>query len=87
MEIFRVSRNSNPNSLAGAIAKIVVEEGVVEIHVIGAAALNQAVKAIAIAQGFLAPQGIRLAFKPSFADVLIGGEERTALRLLVLKQT
>jgi stage V sporulation protein S len=59
------------------------EKGAAEIQVIGAGALNQAVKAIAIARGFVAPSGLNLMFVPAFVDVLIGGEERTAIKLQV----
>jgi len=59
------------------------EEGAAEVQVIGAGALNQAVKAIAIARGFVAPSGFNLMFVPAFADVIVDGEERTAIKLLV----
>ena len=81
MEVLKVSAKSNPNSVAGAVAAVVREKGMTEIQAIGAAAINQAVKAIAIARGFLAPSGINLICIPAFVDVLIDGEERTALKL------
>jgi len=59
------------------------ENGSAEVQAIGAGALNQAVKAIAIARGFVAPSGLNLMFVPAFVDVLIGGEERTAIKLLI----
>ncbi|HOJ77303.1 MAG TPA: stage V sporulation protein S [Bacillota bacterium] len=83
MEILKVSANSNPNSVAGALAGIIREKGRAEIQVIGAASINQAMKAIAIARGYVAPSGIDLIFIPSFAEVEIDGEERTAIRLVV----
>lgn len=83
MEILKVSTKSNPNSVAGALAGIVREQGAVEVQTVGAGALNQAIKAIAIARGFLAPSGMELTCIPAFADILINGEERTAIRLLV----
>jgi stage V sporulation protein S len=83
MEVLKVSTKSNPNSVAGALAGIVREQGSVEMQTVGAGALNQAVKAIAIARGFVAPSGIELICVPSFADITINGEERTAIRLLV----
>lgn len=83
MEILKVSSKSNPNSCAGALAGVVRQSGGVEVQVVGAGALNQAVKAIAIARGFLAPSGIDLVCVPSFADIEIDGERRTAMRLLV----
>jgi stage V sporulation protein S len=83
METLRVSSKSKPNLLAGAVAGVIREQGKVELQTVGAGALNQAVKAIAIARGFLAPSGIDLVCIPSFSDIEIDGAERTAIRLLV----
>ncbi len=83
MEVLKVSSKSSPNAVAGALAGILREQGAVEIQTVGAGALNQAVKAIAIARGFVAPSGIELMCVPSFADIEINGEERTAIRMLV----
>ncbi len=83
MEILKVSAKSNPNSVAGALAGVIRENGKAEVQAIGAGALNQAVKAIAIARGFVAPTGVDLICIPAFIDVSIDGEERTAIRLLV----
>jgi stage V sporulation protein S len=83
METLRVSSKSKPNTVAGAIAGVIREQGQVELQTVGAGALNQAIKAIAIARGFLAPSGIELACVPSFSDIDIDGAERTAIRLLV----
>jgi stage V sporulation protein S len=83
IEILRVSSKSSPNSVAGAMAAALRENGVTEAQAIGAGALNQAVKAIAIARGFVAPSGLDLLFVPAFVDVLIDGEERTAIKLLI----
>jgi len=83
LEVLKVSSKSNPNSVAGALAGIVREQGAVEIQTVGAGAINQAIKAIAIARGFIAPSGIELICTPAFADIVINGEERTAIRLLV----
>ncbi|MFW6113364.1 MAG: stage V sporulation protein S [Actinomycetota bacterium] len=83
MEILKVSSKSNPNSVAGALAGVLREMGRAEIQVIGAGALNQAVKAIAIARGFVAPSGIDLVCIPAFTDIIIDGEERTAIKLSV----
>ena len=68
------------------MAAVLRESGVTEIQVIGAGALNQAVKAIAIARGFVAPSGLDLIFVPAFVDIEIDGEERTALKLLIKYQ-
>lgn len=83
MEVLKVSSRSNPNSVAGAMAGVVRQVGVVEVQVIGAGALNQAIKAIAIARGYVAPSGIDLVCIPTFADIEIEGENRTAIRLTI----
>jgi len=83
METLKVSTKTNPNSLAGAIAGTIRKDGKAEVQSIGAGALNQAIKAIAIARGFVAPAGIDLVCIPGFQDVKIGDEERTAIKLLV----
>ncbi len=83
MEVLKVSTKSNPNSVAGALAGVVREKGGAEIQAIGAGAINQAVKAVAIARGFVAPSGIDLVCIPAFTDIIIDGEERTAIKLIV----
>ncbi|MCI9627606.1 MAG: stage V sporulation protein S [Clostridia bacterium] len=83
MEILKVSSKSVPNSVAGAVAEVVREKGSAEIQAIGAGAINQAVKAIAISRGFLAPAGIDLVCIPAFADIEVEGEKRTAIRLIL----
>ena len=84
MDTLRVSAKSKPNTVAGAVAGVIREKGQVEVQTVGAGALNQAVKAIAIARGFLVPSGIEIVCIPSFSDIQIDGEERTAIRLLVI---
>lgn len=83
MEVLKVSSKSNPNSCAGALAGVLRQHGAVEVQVVGAGALNQAVKAVAIARGFVADSGLDLVCVPTFADIEIDGESRTAIRLLV----
>lgn len=83
MEVLRVSAKSNPNSVAGALAGVLRERGSAEIQAVGAGALNQAIKAVAIARGFVAPSGMDLICIPAFADIIIDGEKRTAMKLLV----
>ena len=83
MEILKVSAKSNPNSVAGALSGVVRENGCAEVQAIGAGALNQAVKAVAIARGFIAPSGVDLICIPAFADIDIEGDERTAIKLIV----
>ena len=83
MDILKVSTKSNPNKVAGALTNVFREKGTVEIQAIGAGALNQSIKAIAIARGFLAPSGTNLVCIPAFSDIKIDGEERTAIKLIV----
>ncbi|MCK8826542.1 stage V sporulation protein S [Natroniella acetigena] len=83
MEVLRVSSSSSPNSVAGALAGVLRERGGAELQAIGAGALNQAVKAVAIARGFVAPSGVDLVCIPAFTDIEIDGEERTAIKLIV----
>lgn len=78
-----MSTRSNPNSVAGAMAGVVRSSGCVMVQVVGAGALNQAIKAIAIARGYVAPGGIDLVCVPTFAEVEIDGERRTAIRLRI----
>ena len=83
MDYLKVSSKSSPASVAGAIAGLVKDGMPVEIQSVGAGAVNQAIKAIAIARGFLIPSGIDVAGTPSFQDIQIDGESRTAIRLSV----
>ena len=83
MEILKVSSKSNPNSVAGAIANVFREKGKVEVQAVGAGAINQAIKSIAIARGFVAPTGKNLICIPAFQDITIDNEERTAIKLII----
>ena len=83
VEVLKVSGKSNPNTVAVALAGVLREKGGAEIQAIGAGALNQAVKAVAIARGFVAPGGIDLVCVPAFTDIFIEGEERTAIKLII----
>ncbi|GEN57870.1 stage V sporulation protein S [Halolactibacillus alkaliphilus] len=83
MNVLKVSSKSNPNKVAGALANVLRERGNAEIQAIGAGALNQSLKAIAIARGFVAPSGIDLVCVPAFTDILIENEERTAMKLII----
>lgn len=83
MDLVKVAANSRSTSVAGAIAGIVREKGRVDVQAIGAGAVNQAIKAIAIARGYLELDSIDIACIPSFSEVLIDGKERTAMRLAV----
>lgn len=83
MEVLKVSSKSSPNSVAGAVAGVIRESGAVEVQAVGAGASNQAIKAVAIARGYLAPSGIDIVCIPAFASITIDGEERTAIKLIV----
>jgi stage V sporulation protein S len=83
MSMIKVSARSRTASVAGAIAGVVREVGRAEVQAIGAGAVNQAIKAIAIASGYLAEEGVALICIPSFVDVAIEDQERTAVKILV----
>lgn len=82
-EVLKVGADSKPKAVAGALAAVLREKGAVELQAVGAGAVNQAVKAIAITRGFVAPNGIDLVAIPAFTKVIIEGEERTAIKFLV----
>lgn len=83
MDFLKVSSKSSPASVAGAIAGMVKDGAPVVMQCVGAGAVNQAIKAVCIARGFLIPTGVDISCAPTFSDVLINGEARTAIRLYV----
>ncbi len=83
VEILKVSATSKPVAVAGAVAGVIRTQSRVELQAIGAGAINQAIKAIAIARGYVAPGGLDIVCTPSFIELAIDGEERTGIRLLV----
>ncbi|HHY19277.1 MAG TPA: stage V sporulation protein S [Firmicutes bacterium] len=83
VEVLKVSSKSNPNAVAGALAGVLREKGSAEIQAVGAGAVNQAIKAMIICRGFVAPTGMDLVCIPAFADISIDGEERTAMKIIV----
>lgn len=83
MKLLKVSSTSKPNSVAGAIAGIIRTESAVQIQTIGAGALNQTIKAIAIARGYIAPTGKEIVCIPFFKDIEVNGETKTAIVLSV----
>lgn len=85
-ELIKVSAQSRSTAVAGAIAGVMREHGYAEVQAIGASAVNQAIKAIAIARGYLEQDKFDLAIVPSFTEVDIDGNERTAVRLAVFKR-
>ena len=82
-EVLKVGATSRPVLVAGAIAGVIRSQGRVEVHAIGAAAVNQAIKAVAISRGYVLPAGLDLVCVPSFVDLSLDGQERTGIRLLV----
>lgn len=83
MELLKVAASSLPAAVAGALAAVLRKDGTAEMQAIGAGAVNQAVKAIAICRGYVAPNGMDLVAIPAFAEVVIDGAERTAIRFIV----
>ncbi len=83
MKLLKVSSQSKPNLVAGAIAGIIRDENKVQVQTIGAGALNQAVKGIAIARGYIAPTGQEIVCIPFFKDIEINGEVRTAIVITI----
>lgn len=86
MEVLKVSANSSPKSVAGAIAAIVRDEKSVEIQTIGAGAVNQAIKSVAIARGYVAPNGIELICIPAFSQLEVEGDVKTSIKFSVEKR-
>ena len=83
----KVSAKSNPNSVAGALAAVLRQRDSVEIQAVGAGAINQAIKAVAIARTYLRGSEIDLTCVPSFIDVEINGNERTGISLAIVRRT
>ena len=83
MEVIKVSARSRSTAVAGAIAGVIREQSYAEVQAIGASAVNQAIKATAIARGYLQEDGIAIACIPIFTEVDIHGLERTAVKLVV----
>ena len=83
MDIIKVSAHSRSTAVAGAIAGVIREHKHAEVQAIGAGAVNQAIKATAIARGFLELDGISICCIPFFAEIKINEQERTAIRLVV----
>ncbi|HEY67819.1 MAG: stage V sporulation protein S [Chloroflexi bacterium] len=86
MDIIKVAATSRSTAVAGAIAGVIREQGQVDVQAIGAGAVNQAVKAVAIARSYLELDGIDVVCIPSFVEVMIDGQERTAVRLRIEKR-
>jgi stage V sporulation protein S len=82
-DVIKVSAKSRSTAVAGAIAGVIREKRYAEVQAIGAGAVNQAVKALAIARGYLEQDTIDIVFVPFFTEVDIDGQERTAVRFAV----
>lgn len=82
-DVIKVSAKSRSTAVAGAIAGVIRERGTAEVQAIGAGAVNQAVKALAIARGYLERDELDIFFLPYFTEVDIDGQERTAVRFQV----
>jgi len=83
MDMIKVSANSRTSAVAGAIAGVIREHKRAEVQAIGAGAVNQAVKALVLAVGYLNGDGIRVVCVPEFADVTIDDKVRTAIKLVI----
>ncbi len=83
MDVIKVSGTSRTSAVAGAIAGVVREHKRAEVQAIGASAVNQAVKALALAKSYLANDGYNIVFIPEFVDVDIEGKVRTAIKFVV----
>lgn len=86
IEILKISSKSNPNSVAGAVTAMFREKKRIEMQAIGAGAINQSIKALAIARGFLAPSGINLVCVPAFVEVEVEGETRTGIKFIIKEE-
>lgn len=83
MDVIKVSGNSRTSAVAGAIAGVFRDFGVAEIQAIGAGAVNQSVKAMVLAKGYLLEDGYDVVFTPEFSEVDIDGKVRTAIKIVV----
>lgn len=83
MEVLKVSATSSPKSVAGALTAVLRDYGRAEVQAVGAGAVNQAVKAIAITRGFVAPNGLDLVMVPAFVEIDIDNETRTAIKFVI----
>lgn len=86
MNVIKVSGTSRTSAVAGAIAGVFREHKHAEVQAIGAIAVNQAVKALALAKGYLQEDGLQIAFIPEFVDVEIDGKVRTAIKFIINEQ-
>jgi stage V sporulation protein S len=83
MDVIKVSANSRTSAVAGAIAGVIRDHKHAEVQAIGAGAVNQAIKALVLAVGYLNADGIKIVTVPEFADITIGDKVRTAIKLVI----
>ena len=83
MDVIKVSANSRTSAVAGAIAGVIRDHTHAEVQAIGAGAVNQAIKALVLAVGYLSADGIKIVTVPEFADITIGDKVRTAIKLVI----
>ena len=86
LQQIKVASSSIVSNVAGAISNIMRNQSFLEVSTVGAGSLNQAIKAIAIARGFLTPSGIEIYVMPSFKEIDIDGKEKTAIKLRIEKK-
>ncbi len=86
MNMIKVSANSRTSAVAGAIAGVIREHKYAEVQAIGAGAVNQAMKALALATGYLKGDGINITCTPQFVDLTVDDKVRTAIKLIVEPQ-
>ncbi len=82
----KVASHSSVTAVAGAISNIIRDQDYLEVNTVGAGSLNQAIKAVAIARGYLVPSGIEIYMIPSFKEIEIEGKEKTAIKLRIEKK-
>lgn len=84
MDVIKVSAHSRSTAVAGAIAGVMRDYNHAEVQAIGASAVNQAIKAIAIARNYLLLDGIDIVCYPEFVEIDIEGKDRTAVKLMIM---
>lgn len=85
-KLLKVSSKSKPNAVAGALANVIREDKYAEVQAVGAGAINQAIKSIAIARGFITPSGKDIVCIPAFAEAKIEGKTKTAIKLMIYEK-
>lgn len=86
MEKLKISNKSETNKVAGAIVGMLKQNKSVELQAIGAGAVNQEIKSVAIARGFVAPAGKNLVCIPAFIEVEVEGEYKTGMKIIVKEE-